>query len=148
MEFIHYKTRQTFDTQLNDLQIEDDDICFIQDTKQIYTHDTIYECNNPKTNIIVLEAGTESLSAVIGKYYTATSVETLAITLPTVGATNTSVENIVFFLETGSTPSITFTPVYAEPSSLTFSANSIYEITATWNGLGWILKVTQLQLHS
>lgn len=40
--FIHFKNKETFENQLNEGNILSTSICFIQDTKEIYTHGTLY----------------------------------------------------------------------------------------------------------
>lgn len=40
--FIHFKNKETFEKQLSEGNILDTSICFIQDTREIYTHGTIY----------------------------------------------------------------------------------------------------------
>ena len=87
-----------------------------------------------------------TLSAAVNKYYVGTSVGTLAITLPT--PTGTSVQSILFYLETGASPSVTFshgtTPLYSDGYQI--EANAKCEINALWNGSVWIIG--QLKLAS
>lgn len=50
-KLIHFKNKETFENQLSEGNILDTSLCFIQDTKEIYTHGTIY-CYNKWNNIL------------------------------------------------------------------------------------------------
>lgn len=44
-KLIHFKTKENFLTQLENDNILDSSICFIKDTKEIYTHGQLYKCD-------------------------------------------------------------------------------------------------------
>lgn len=44
-KFVHFKTYAAFNEKKTAGEINDNSIVFIQDTKQLYTHGTFYECN-------------------------------------------------------------------------------------------------------
>lgn len=46
-KLIHFKNKATFDTELANGNILDTSIVFIKDTKEIYTHGQIYNCDDP-----------------------------------------------------------------------------------------------------
>lgn len=50
---LHFKTKTAFNTQLEADNIKNDSITFIQDTKQIWTHGTYFDCDNSAGNIKV-----------------------------------------------------------------------------------------------
>lgn len=105
----------------------------------------VYTALNAKQNQTQLEtiSGT-TLSAQTDKYYVGTNVGTLTITLP-IPIQNT-LQSIVIYLETGSTPNITFTGgtiLYGK--DFIIEANSKFELNILWNGVAWILG--QLKLY-
>ena len=55
---IHFKNKETFEKQLSEGNILDTSICFIQDTKEIYTHGTLYCYNKWNTILTDNEDGT------------------------------------------------------------------------------------------
>ena len=54
-KLIHFKNKQKFEEELANNNILDTSICFIQDTKEIWTHGTIYGYN--KWNTILTNSG-------------------------------------------------------------------------------------------
>ena len=50
---LYFKTKTAFNTQLEADNIKNDSITFIQDTKQIWTHGTYFDCDNSAGNIKV-----------------------------------------------------------------------------------------------
>lgn len=100
--------------------------------------DTAYQ---PMTTATI--SGT-TLTAAVNTYYVGTNIGTLAVTLPT--PTGTNVQSIVFYLETGATPNVTFshgtTPVYSDGYQI--DANAKCEINALWNGSVWVIGQLKL----
>lgn len=98
---------------------------------------------------IVLANG-DTLSAEVGKYYRLTNVGTLAITLPTIAVTNSTVQTVSFYINAGSSPAVTFTSThniyYADGFEI--AANSTYEVNALWNGAAWIVASVKIIIPS
>ena len=44
-KLIHFKNKEKFNTELANNNILDTSICFIQDTKEIWTHGQLYDCS-------------------------------------------------------------------------------------------------------
>jgi hypothetical protein len=92
----------------------------------------------------VAEATGTSVEAEVGKYYRyADPVASLVVTLPQVSGTSQP-SNISFFLTTGSDPDIKFesdADVYLSGES-TFSDDTSYYITATYDGAEWVVNVS------
>ena len=51
MQFKHFTSYSTFVANLNNNNIVSSDICFIQDTQQLYTHGTFYYCSDNTINL-------------------------------------------------------------------------------------------------
>ena len=98
----------------------------------------------------VAEATGTSVEAEVGKYYRyADPVASLVVTLPQVSGTSQP-SNISFFLTTGSDPDIKFesdADVYLSGES-TFSDDTSYYITATYDGAEWIVNVSVATFQS
>ena len=96
---------------------------------------------------IVAASGT-TLTAEVGKYYTLSSVGTLAITLPTIAAGTTKVQTVTFYISAGITPAVTFTSTHTViyPKDYKIEANGLYEIGAAWNGIGWVIGLLTLEI--
>ena len=84
-----------------------------------------------------------TLTAVVGNYNRLNKVGTIAITLPTItGATK--LQAITFLLACSLSALVTFAPqgsetiLYQEDFAL--EADTIYEVTALWNGSEWTLS--------
>ena len=94
---------------------------------------------------IVSASGT-TLTAEVGKYYTLSSVGTLAITLPTIASGTTKVQTVTFYIAAGSSPAVTFTSTHNIYYSDGFeiAANSTYEVSALWNGVAWIVASVKI----
>lgn len=109
------------------------------------TSGAVYSALGGKLSPMAIEtiSGT-SLTAAVNTYYVGTSVGTLAVTLPT--PTGAVVQSIIFYLETGATPNVTFshgtTPVYSDGYQI--DANAKCEINALWNGSVWIIGQLKL----
>lgn len=61
-KLIHFKKREYFDTEVANNNIPDYSICFIQDTKEIYTHGQLYSCNvdaSTLTNVLRVDENGE-----------------------------------------------------------------------------------------
>lgn len=105
---------------------------------------TTHQDISGKENAMPIATATgEALTAVVGNYYRLDNVGTLAITLPTiVGATK--LQAITFLLACGSSALVTFVPqgsdtiLYQEGFAL--EVDTIYEVTALWNGSEWTLS--------
>ena len=93
----------------------------------------------------IVSASGSTLTAEVGKYYTLSNVGTLAITLPTI-ASGTTTETVTFYIAAGSTPGVTWdsthTIIFAD--GFLIEANGLYEISAAWNGIGWIVGMLKL----
>jgi hypothetical protein len=98
--------------------------------------------------VTIESASGATLSAQVGKYYTLSSVGTLAITLPTIASGTTDVKTITFFIAAGSTPAVTFTSTHTiiYPTDYKIEANGLYEIGAAWNGIGWVIGQLTLEI--
>jgi hypothetical protein len=96
----------------------------------------------------IVSASGATLSAEVGKYYTLSNVGTLAITLPTIAAGTTKVQTVTFYIAAGSTPGVTFTSTHTiiYPTDYKIEANGLYEISAAWNGIGWIIGQLTLEI--
>ena len=94
---------------------------------------------------IVSSSGT-TLTAEVGKYYTLSSVGTLAITLPTIAAGTTKVQTVTFYIAAGSTPAVTFTSTHSIYYSDGFeiAASSTYEVSAAYNGIAWVVASVKI----
>lgn len=94
----------------------------------------------------IVSASGATLTAEVGKYYTLSNVGTLAITLPTIAAGTTKVQTVTFYIAAGSTPGVTWdsthTIIFAD--GFLIEANGLYEISAAWNGIGWIVGMLKL----
>lgn len=86
-----------------------------------------------------------TLTAAVNTYYVGTNIGTLAVTLPT--PTGTNVQSVVFYIETGATPNVTFlhstNPIKSEGFEI--EANARCEVNALWNGSAWILGQLKLE---
>lgn len=89
----------------------------------------------------IVSASGATLTAEVGKYYTLSSVGTLAITLPTIASGTTKVQTVTFYISAGSSPAVTFTSTHSIYYSDGFeiAADSTYEVSALWNGIAWIV---------
>lgn len=96
---------------------------------------------------IVAASGT-TLTAEVGKYYTLSNVGTLAITLPTIASGTAKVQTVTFYIAAGSSPGVTFTSTHTiiYPTDYKIEANGLYEISAAWNGIGWIIGQLTLEI--
>lgn len=102
-----------------------------------------------KEDKVTIESATgETLMAEVGKYYTLADVGTLAITLPTIAAGTTNVQTVAFYIAAGATPAVTFTSTHTviKPKDFEIEANGLYEISAAWNGIGWIIGLLTLEI--
>lgn len=98
--------------------------------------------------VTIESASGTTLSAQVGKYYTLSNVGTLAITLPTIASGTTKVQTVTFYIAAGSTPGVTFTSTHTiiYPTDYKIEANGLYEISAAWNGIGWIIGQLTLEI--
>jgi hypothetical protein len=103
---------------------------------------------NKEDKADIVSASGTTITAEVGKYYTLSSVGTLAITLPTIAAGTTKVQTVTFYIEAGSFPAVTFTSTHTViyPKDYKIEANGLYEIGAAWNGIGWIIGQLTLEI--
>jgi hypothetical protein len=96
----------------------------------------------------IVSASGATLTAQVGKYYTLSNVGTLAITLTTIAAGTTKVQTVTFYIAAGSTPAVTFTSSHTiiYPTDYKIEANGLYEISAAWNSIGWIIGQLTLEI--
>ena len=102
-----------------------------------------------KEDKVTIEAATgATLTAEVGKYYTLADVGTLAITLPTIAAGTTKVQTVTFYIAAGSSPAVTWTSTHTiiKSKDFTIEANGLYEVSAAWNGIGWIIGQLTLEI--
>ena len=94
---------------------------------------------------IVSASGT-TLSAEVGKYYTLSSVGTLAITLPTIASGTATIQTVTFYIAAGSTPGVTFTSTHSIYYSDGFeiAADTTYEVSAAYNGIAWVVASVKI----
>ena len=109
---------------------------------------TIPDISGKEDKVDIVSASGTTLSAEVGKYYTLSNVGTLAITLPTIAAGTTKVQTVTFYIAAGSTPGVTFTSTHTiiYPKDYKIEANGLYEISAAWNGIGWIIGQLTLEI--
>ena len=94
----------------------------------------------------IVSASGATLTAEVGKYYTLSSVGTLAITLPTIASGTTKVQTVTFYIAAGSTPAVTFTSTHSIYYSDGFeiAADTTYEISAAYNGIAWVVASVKI----
>lgn len=94
----------------------------------------------------IVSASGATLTAEVGKYYTLSSVGTLAITLPTIASGTTTLQTVTFYISAGSTPAVTFTSTHSIYYSDGFeiAANSTYEVSAAYNGIAWVVASVKI----
>jgi hypothetical protein len=97
-----------------------------------------------KVDIVVASGAT--LTAEVGKYYTLSSVGTLAITLPTIAAGTTTLQTVTFYIAAGSSPAVTFSSSHSVYYSDGFeiAADSTYEVSAAYNGIAWVVASVKI----
>ena len=90
----------------------------------------------------IVEASGTTLNAEVGKYYRFDSnVSNLTVTLPA-PTDNTHACTIKFYFSTSSSPNVSFvsTLVVMPDDNYEINYNSVYEVTATYNGIKWVLS--------
>lgn len=105
---------------------------------------TTHQDISGKENAMPIATATgETLTAVVGNYYRLDNVGTLAITLPTI-VEATKLQAITFMIACGLSALVTFAPQGSETilyqEGFALEANTIYEVTALWNGSEWTLS--------
>ena len=100
-----------------------------------------------ESKVAIESASGATLNAQVGKYYTLTNVGTLLITLPTIAAGTATIQTVTFYIAAGSAPDVDFisTHTVIKSDGFTIGANGIYEVSAAWNGIGWIIGQLKLQ---
>ena len=101
---------------------------------------------NKDDKVDIVSASGSTLTAEVGKYYTLSSVGTLAITLPTIAAGTTKVQTVTFYIAAGSTPAVTFTSTHSIYYSDGFeiASSSTYEVSAAYNGIAWVVASVKI----
>ena len=66
-KLIFSNTKNTFETKLNQGQVNNTDIAFIKDSKQIWTHDTYFKCSglNSNSNRIIAGVYIKELNGIV-----------------------------------------------------------------------------------
>lgn len=70
LKFKHFETQAAFDEQLQSNAILDSDLCFIKESKKIYTHGMFYNCNSTENVSFDIELSDTSENAVQNKVIT------------------------------------------------------------------------------
>ena len=134
---IFAKTKELFTTQLEEGNVLDEAIAFIEDTKEIWNHGTYFDGNKP------LKISTESSMTLSPNVYyrnTNTSLSSLTITLDT--PTDDTVLN-EYFLEfttnssSGTTVSFPSSIIWANDETPIIKVNTTYQVSIV-NNLGVI----------
>lgn len=96
--------------------------------------------------IVEVASGTSAITAEVDKYYkVAGDVTTLAITLPTIASTETSVKEVAFSFTTGNNPNVTFGTADANAQikyydGFLIASFNAYEVKCVYNGTKWIVS--------
>lgn len=100
-----------------------------------------------ESKVAIESASGAMLNAQVGKYYTLTNVGALVVTLPTIPAGTATIQTVTFYIAAGSAPDVDFisTHTVIKSDGFTIEANGIYEVSAAWNGIGWIIGQMKLQ---
>lgn len=100
-----------------------------------------------ENKVAIESASGATLNAQVGNYYTLTNVGTLVVTLPTIPAGTATIQTVTFYIAAGSAPDVDFisTHTVIKSDGFTIEANGIYEVSAAWNGIGWIIGQMKLQ---
>ena len=116
---------------------------FTNDAGYLTAHQDI---SGKEDKVDIVSAGGATLSAQVGKYYTLSSVGTLAITLPTIASGTTKVQTVTFYISAGSSPAVTFTSTHSIYYSDGFeiAASSTYEVSAAYNGIAWVVASVKI----
>lgn len=106
----------------------------------------VTDISGKEDKVTIESASGATLSAQVGKYYTLSSVGTLAITLPTIAAGTTKVQTVTFYISAGSSPAVTFTSSHSIYYSDGFeiAASSTYEVSAAYNGIAWVVASVKI----
>jgi hypothetical protein len=101
----------------------------------------VTDITGKEDKVTIESASGATLIAQVGKYYTLSSVGTLAITLPTIASGTTTLQTVTFYISAGSSPGVTWNSTHTIIFSDGFliEANGLYEIGAAWNGIGWFV---------
>ena len=104
------------------------------------------DLDGKEDKVDIVSASGATLSAEVGKYYTLSNVDTLAITLPTIASGTTKVQTVTFYIAAGSTPAVTFTSTHSIYYSDGFeiAASSTYEVSAAYNGIAWVVASVKI----
>ena len=104
------------------------------------------DLDGKEDKVDIVSASGATLSAEVGKYYTLSNVDTLAITLPTIASGTTKVQTVTFYISAGSTPAVTFTSTHSIYYSDGFeiAASSTYEVSAAYNGIAWVVASVKI----
>ena len=107
---------------------------------------TIPDVSGKEDKVDIVSASGATLTAEVGKYYTLSSVGTLAITLPTIASGTTKVQTVSFYIAAGSSPAVTFTSSHNIYYSDGFeiAADTTYEVSAAYNGIAWVVASVKI----
>ena len=145
--------------QANWNEMDTDDPSFIKNKPTIptvptnvsaFTNDAGYitasDISGKEDKVDIVSASGATLTAEVGKYYTLSSVGTLAITLPTIASGTTKVQTVTFYIAAGSTPAVTFTSTHSIYYSDGFeiASSSTYEVSAAYNGIAWVVASVKI----
>lgn len=96
--------------------------------------------------IVEVASGTSAITAETDKYYkVAGDVTTLAVTLPTIATSETSVKEVAFSFTTGSNPNVTFGTADSNAQikyydGFLIASFNAYEVKCVYNGTKWIVS--------
>ena len=109
------------------------------------------DISGKEDRVAVVSISGTALSAEVGKYYVGASVETLAVTLPTV-ADASHLANVVLNIATGASPAVTFTAatgvVISYSKDFALEASKEYEVNCLWQGSKWIIMAVEVETPS
>jgi hypothetical protein len=116
---------------------------FNNDAGYLTAHQDI---SGKEDKVDIVSASGTTLTAEVGKYYTLSSVGTVAITLPTIASGTTKVQTVTFYIAAGSTPAVTFTSTHSIYYSDGFeiAADTTYEVSAAYNGIAWVVASVKI----
>lgn len=151
-KLIHFKNKQKFEEELANNNILNTSICFIQDTKEIWTHGTIY-CYNEWAEVLpIIKTKSDNTNIVYGTCSTSASTKAKVINIEgnenwqlAVGSvimvkfssTNTASNPTFNVNDTGAKPVIYNTSTITT-SSLSYAGYANRTIEYVYNGTGYV----------
>lgn len=125
-KLIHFKNKQTFEQEVANGNILDTSIVFIQDTQQIYTHGTFYDCNIDK-KIYVLDIDTSAESGTLTQEQYDAVLNCIFLIVDGICFENTGSSSYVYIFQS---------IINDGTSSIVFQLN-------IWSDLTWEINVTE-----